>query len=348
MGDESKANVARPSLLGKVSVIIAVYNGAELLDQCLESLSKSTYGDYEVIVVDDGSTDRSDEIAERHECNVVRLEENVGPAKARNVGVRNAIGDILFFTDHDVQVQSDTIKLAVDVLRSVDPPDAVIGNYSLGVATTGYFSSYKNILHHYTHLTANRETSVFFTACGAMRRDVFDAVGGFDERIRTTAAEDIKLGYDLIRRRYRIALDDRIVVAHMKRYTFISVVTSDVFCRAIPWTRLILQERMFHCDLNTRIENCLSVLVVYLQFMVAGLFCGWLGLSGMIVTLVLAFTGVVALNRRFFVFCWRRCGPVFAIKTICMQYMAYVYSGFGAVCGVVAYALGRNGGQHKP
>ncbi|MDH3903739.1 MAG: glycosyltransferase family 2 protein, partial [Xanthomonadales bacterium] len=106
----AQTNQAQP----RVSVIIAVYNGGTDLEKCLAAVRASTYPLFECILVDDASTDGMViAAAERHNARVIRLEAQGGPARARNIGVKEAGGDIILFTDADVLLQHDTIAVAV-------------------------------------------------------------------------------------------------------------------------------------------------------------------------------------------------------------------------------------------
>src|SRR3954454_21213490 len=90
----------RPSL----SVVVPVRNGGADFERCLLRLRDSTWTDFELIVIDDGSTDGSAALARRHGALVVHHERPQGPAAARNLGAKVATAPILFFLDADVAV----------------------------------------------------------------------------------------------------------------------------------------------------------------------------------------------------------------------------------------------------
>src|SRR5216683_3252744 len=95
----------------RLSVIVPVYNGAMHLSRCLDSLRLSNYSDFEVIVVDDCSTDHSPQIAERSGARCIRAPHTLGPAGARNLGVAHAQGDIFVFVDADVEIPHNALGL---------------------------------------------------------------------------------------------------------------------------------------------------------------------------------------------------------------------------------------------
>src|SRR3989344_8477717 len=91
----------------KVSVIIPVYNEEKVIQYCLESLKNQTFRDMEIIVVDDGSTDRTQELVKGV---MLLIQDHKGPGEARNFGAKQAKGEILVFVDADMTFDKDFIK----------------------------------------------------------------------------------------------------------------------------------------------------------------------------------------------------------------------------------------------
>lgn len=113
---------------------------------------------------------------------------------------------------------------------------ALIGSYDDAPGATNFLSQYRNLLHHYVHQTGNEEASTFWGACGAVRREVFLAMGGFDESYRQASIEDIELGYRLKRAGLKILLCKALQVKHLKRWEAGSLLKADFCYRALPWT----------------------------------------------------------------------------------------------------------------
>ena len=101
-----------------ISIIIPVYNNPQDLRECLSALIASSYPGSEIIVVDDGSTDNTSNVAAEMGVRVLRLPKNSGQSTARNYGIHNARGDILFFVDSDVVVMPGAISRVANVFEA--------------------------------------------------------------------------------------------------------------------------------------------------------------------------------------------------------------------------------------
>lgn len=182
---------------------------------------------------------------------LLSTEHRQGPAAARNLAASEATGLILVFIDADVEIHPD----ALDRLRAhfATDPDrtAVFGSYDDQPAAPGLVSRFRNLLHHYTHSSQPGPASSFWAGCGAIRRDAFLAMGGFDaEGYPRPSIEDIELGLRLSDRGGRIELDPAIQGKHHKRWTLRSMLVTDIRQRAIPWSQLLLRRRELPATLN--------------------------------------------------------------------------------------------------
>lgn len=308
-----------------ISIVVPVYNNPEDLRECLSALLAEMSSGAEIIVVDDASSDDTHSVADEVGVHTLRLAKNSGPAAARNFGARHARGDILFFVDADVVVAPHAIARVTKFFA--DHPDvaAVFGSYDAFPRATGIVSRYRNLLHHYVHQNGSTEATTFWAGCGAIRRRIFDSVGGFDERrYPKPSIEDIELGYRLRRAGYRIFLDKGLQGKHLKRWTLRSVVLTDVRNRAVPWARLILERKNAPKDLNLKLTQRFSGLLVMLA-------CA-LGVVGMFHAEVLAFAiGVIlivtVLNRHLYAFFFRQHGFVFSTAGVMLHLLYFLYSG---------------------
>jgi glycosyltransferase involved in cell wall biosynthesis len=315
-----------------VSIVIPVYNAAETLPSCLTAVFDSSYPSIQVIVVDDSSTDRSAEIAIPFPCQVLRLTQNMGAAAARNRGAALARGDVVFFLDADIVAPVDAIEHLVHTFETHPQVSAVFGSYQKNTVPTNFVSVYKNFLHHFTHQISSEEAVTFCAGFGAVRRQVFNELGGFDESQR--ALEDIELGYRLHRAQHKIFLDKTWQFTHLKTYSLASLITSDIWNRAVPWTQLMLRQHVFRNDLNTKSNNVVSV---GLAFAILGAPI-WIVFIPFAAILLLAMVVCfLCLNRGFYGFVYRERGGGFLFKTILLNWFGYIYSGIGLGLGMLIY-----------
>jgi len=321
-----------------LSIIIPVHNGAAFLRACLDAIFASEYASYECIVVNDGSTDGSAAIAREFAARVLDLPEGPrGPAYARNRGAQAAHGAILMFVDADVVLAAGALERVANAFRERSGVAALFGSYDAQPAAPGAISQYRNLLHHFVHQNGNPEASTFWAGCGAIRRSVFAANRGFDEvQFLRPSIEDIELGYRLRAAGYRIRLDKGLQGTHLKQWNLYSLIYTDVVCRALPWSRLIIETKNLPDDLNLKMNQRAS-------FILAALACVFLLLSVIyppsIVLSAAALLGVVALNRKLYRFFYRSRGARFAAACIALQVLYYLYSGLSYLYAWVEFQL---------
>jgi glycosyltransferase involved in cell wall biosynthesis len=309
-----------------VSVIVPVYNGREFLRKSLPAIMGSDYSDLEVIVVDDGSTDDSADICRQNGANVIPSEyRQSGPAAARNLAAKEAKGDVLLFVDADVVIQKDTISKVVRAFNERPEISAMFGSYDDKPGEKNFLSQYKNLQHHFVHQTSNPDASTFWAGLGAVRKDVFNSVGGFDcEKFSVPSIEDIELGMRLRAAGHRILLDPRVQAKHLKKWEIVSLVRTDIFCRALPWSKLILTDSGMINDMNLKTADRVSSGLVALSIVVSPLvFWNLLFLAPLMVML----SGIVLLNRTLFAFFVKRRGIVFAALAFPWLFLYFLYSG---------------------
>ncbi len=343
----------------RLSVIVPVHDGGGTLQECLAGLGRSTRPPDEVIVVDDASTDDSAGIAQRHgatlvcgtweacrtcgaygTCGTCGTCGTRGAAWARNRGAERARGDVLVFVDADVVVHEDAIARMLAVFDEVAAPQALFGSYDDDPRHVDVPSRFKNLLHHHVHQHGRRAASSFWSGCGAIRRDTFLAVGGFDERYAGSSIEDIELGVRLCRAGMEIRLCPEIQATHLKRWTLLSLWRTDIFGRAVPWTRLVLREGQLPDDLNLGWRSRASAGVTWAAFLLGAgaLFAPAGPLTGTACAGVAAALGVsTMLNAGLYRFFLRRGGARFAAGAW-LLHQAYLLYGSAVFAALV---LGR-------
>lgn len=308
----------------RVSIVVPVYNSARELEECLAALTRWSGPKAELIVVDDASTDESPSVAARFADRVVRLAHNSGPAAARNEGARHARGDVLFFVDADVVVAPGVVGRIERTFADDPNIVAVFGSYDATPRARGHVSRYRNLLHHFVHQTADVTASTFWAGCGAVRREVFEDLGGFDAaRFRRPSIEDIEFGTRLCRAGHRVVLDKGLQGTHLKRWTLVSMIRTDVRQRAIPWSRLVLQDGNIPSTLNLTWDQRVSAALVAIVIV-----CVALALVRLefLIGAGAALAGVLALNRKLYALFLRHGGLRFAGAGVVLHLLYFVYS----------------------
>lgn len=318
----------------RLSLIIPVYNDREHLAQCLRAVGRSTRVPDEIIVADDGSTDGSGVLAAEMGMRVLRLgEAPQGPAVARNRAAAASSGDVLIFVDADVLLHENALALIEAHLEAHPEVSALFGSYDDAPAAPGWVSRYKNLFHHYTHQHGRREAATFWAGCGAIRREAFFAAGGFPEEYAQPSIEDIALGMRLRRLGHRIWLCPEVQGTHLKRWTLRTMITTDIFRRAIPWGRSMLKEGRLANDLNLDTHNrwgaILAILALLSLFITP--FWPWAG-----VTMALALCALALLNADLYRFFARHGGWRFALGAAVLHFLYLLYAsaalGFCLLC----------------
>jgi len=316
-----------------VAIVVPVHRGDDALARCLEAIAGGDPPADEVVVVMDGPVAGARETANGHGFRVTETAGRAGPATARNLGAEATTAPIILFVDSDVVIPADTAGRVSAYLAVRPEVAAVFGSYDDRPPAPGFVAQYKNLFHHFNHQLGGGEAATFWTGCGAIRRAVFESVGGFDRRQRWL--EDIELGYRIRAAGRMVHRDPTLQVTHLKRWTLASMVRSDIFHRALPWTELIHRYRSLPNDLNLRVAERASVaLLLALVACVAGA-AWWRGaaIGAFAAALVL-----LAVNGPFYRFLGRRRGLVFAARALPLHWLYLLYSGVVFALGSAWYA----------
>jgi GT2 family glycosyltransferase len=202
----------------KVSVVVCSYNGARTLRDCLASLQGLKYPDYEVIFVDDGSTDNSQEIARNFPQVRNIIQENKGLSAARNVGIAAAAGRVVAFTDSDCMVDADWLYYLVNTLQSGD--FAAVGGPNISPPATDWIQAAVGVAPGSpSHVLLSDNVAEHVPGCNmAYYKWALEEIGGFDPEFRT-AGDDVDVCWRIMERGYQIGFSPAAVVWHYRRFT---------------------------------------------------------------------------------------------------------------------------------
>ncbi len=333
-----KAAASSPSPKFSLSVIVPAHQDGISLRRCISSLAEAMPQPEEVIIVSDGGGESIRRIAEEFGYHCLENPIGNGPAKARNFGAAHARGDLLFFVDSDVVIRRDSVGRILAAFAANPGIAAVIGSYDDQPAEPNFLSQYKNLFHHYVHQNSNEEASTFWGACGAIRRNVFLESGGFDESYGKPCIEDIEFGYRLRRAGHEIRLLKDLQCRHLKKWTVLSLIRSDLLDRAAPWTELILRDRMLINDLNLRLSNRISVAFVFLAacLLAAGM---WRPILAAAACILLA--AVLVINIPLYRFFIKKRKLLFMLKVLPWHIIYCLCCGLGFAAGFTRILAGK-------
>jgi GT2 family glycosyltransferase len=319
----------------RISVVVPVHAAGPALTACLGSLAAAEPRPLEVIVACDGDVPGAEATARAHGFTVLLGAPRRGAAAARNAGSRAAAGDVILFLDSDVMAPPDLVGRTAQAFRARPEMTALIWSYDAAPSEPALVSRYRNLLHHYVHQTSDPVASTFWGACGAVRRPALLEAGGFDESYEGASIEDIELGARLRAAGATLRLDRTLQVKHLKRWTLGSFLGTDLFRRALPWTRLMLRERRMPNDLNLRFRHRVSVassvaLAASLPAVVFG------GPARLVPAALLAV--FLAANAGFFAFLWRK-RPWLALAAVPLHVLHNLAGAAGLALALVAHAV---------
>jgi protoporphyrinogen oxidase len=297
------------------SVIVPATNRPDTITECVQAVEAALGAQDELLVIDD--------ISHR------------SPAYIRNYGATRARGDVLVFVDADVLIHPD----ALERLRAAYAQDpelvAAFGSYDTD-PPPGLVSSFRNLLHHFVHQEGGGRAETFWAGIGAIRRDVFLALGGFDaERFPRPMLEDVELGLRLTSAGRRIVLTPEVQGRHLKRWTLGTMLYSDFRDRGIPWTRLLIEQRKIPATLNLGWRHRFTAMTVAAAPAAAIA-------TRRPVLLAVGAAAVGVLNRGFYTFLYRRGGLRLAAGGMALHVVHHATAMSAMPLGVVAHV--RRGG----
>jgi glycosyltransferase involved in cell wall biosynthesis len=204
-----------PQERGVVSVVIPCFNHGHFLAAAIESCLQQSYPRVEIVVVDDGSSDNTQEVARRYDGVRYVRQENGGLAAARNTGIRRSNGEYLMFLDADDRLVPEAVRLNVELLERCHECAFVSGEHCyIGVEGRRTNEWARPVVQEQHYAALLRSNYIGCHAAVTYRRSVFQAVGGFDAGL--TCCEDYDI-YLRIARRFPVRAHGELV-AEYRRY----------------------------------------------------------------------------------------------------------------------------------
>lgn len=329
-----------------VSVIIPVKNGGAVFEECLAALRASQDARYEIIVLNDASTDDSSAVARRYSCRLKEFAASLGPSHARNEGAKIAAGDILLFIDADIIVPRHTLRTISAIFKNKEVV-AITGVLSETIRYHNFSSQYKNLWMRYSYLEMPDQVSLFYTSIAAIRKEVFLATGGFDTGYCSPSLEDTDFGQRLEMEGYQVHLQRDLEVEHVKHYTLSGLLRTD-FSRSAAMVKMTLRKglnRFMSTGNKTSVRSSFMVGVLLFSLACSAALAGIMLPEAMVPFLVIAgilFFSIYLLNLRFLKWLAVRRGWRFFLQSLFLIQIDVAVVIGGIFYGLVDYLRGRN------
>jgi glycosyltransferase involved in cell wall biosynthesis len=314
-----------------ISVVIPNHNGEATIGECLKAAFDSDYENFEVVVVDDASSDDSVEIVNNYPTKLIELEEHAGVSVARNTGARNAGGDILLFIDADCCLLRNALAL---VERSISDETPIIGGtYTpLPFDSGNFFSTFQSIFIN--HNETRGEPDYIAAHCLAIKKEVFEESGGFIENSYMGVAagvEDVELTHRLKRAALKLKMNPDILVRHIFNFNFYRSM-KNAFKKARVWSMYLLASRGTFSDSGTASRGLKFNVFCYFSSIFFAFF--------LIFGIPVMFTINVLLNRGLISSFYKTKGLFFAIEASAYYFLMYPLAvGLGSLAGAWKYVF---------
>lgn len=217
----------------KYSAIIPVYNSEKSIIKLINSLINLEKPPFEIIVIDDASTDETfNSLKKYKQVNVFRLEKNVGPALARNIGARKAKTSWLLFIDADCSLPYKSIDYAFPSQEEEEKNIVgIMGVFDIKGKNKSLISNYKNIQRHFEIKAMKNPPDVFSSSCFTINKRPFFECGGFNEDFGKNPTEDNEFYFRLIKKKLFIKYNTKFSFFHNKKMSLKKLFYDD-FTRA--------------------------------------------------------------------------------------------------------------------
>ena len=329
-----------------ISVVVTTHNSSGMVERCLDAVKRSSYPCYELIVVDDGSSDSTADMARRFTDMVIALERPAGVNLARAAGYDKSSGDIIVSIDSDVLIAPDTLNRVVAFFKEHPDADALTGVISQKHPNENFASQYKNLYMHYIFRHLPPRVTFLYGSIYAISKE--DA-GYYASDIKLCG--DTLFGQQLASRGKRIFLAKEIEVEHLKYYSLLSLLQND-FDVPFHWANIFLR-----CNGLKQIgrggtgfahasrKQLISIIII------AGMaLFGIVRLAGFPAGYFIAGLSFIwfVLNARFFLFLQEKRGWIFMAKAVIFTAIDQLVMFSGVMTGFCVFCFRQfTGGQDK-
>jgi glycosyltransferase involved in cell wall biosynthesis len=234
---------------GLVSVVVPCYNQAHFLGEAIESVLAQSYPRFEIVVIDDGSTDNTSEVAGRYRGVRCIRQDNQGLSAARNSGLRHSKGEYVVFLDADDRLLPEALRAGLECLQAYPECALAFGTYRL-IASDGSFlkQQRQRVVGKDSYAALLQRNYIGVPAVVMYRRAVFASVGGFDSSVDASADADM---YLRIARRFAVCSHEEVVAEYRQH----GVNMSNNPARMLTASLTVLRKQRRHVKGNNKHEE---------------------------------------------------------------------------------------------
>ena len=325
-----------------ISVVIPNYNAGSTIGKCLEAVLSSKYSSFEIIVVDDGSSDNSPDIINSFPCRLLRLHEHAGASRARNTGARGSAGEIIFFIDADCIVAEDTLSLVQEAM-SAREAQVIGGSYTPLPYDDNFFSIFQSVFINYSELK-RKEPDYIATHSMAIEKKIFEESGGFPEQF-LPIIEDVEFSHRLRRTGHKLQMAPQILVRHIFNFTLRKSLRN-AFKKSRYWIMYSLCNKDVFKDSGTASRELkVNVFSYFMTFLFLLFYFSTESRIFLLLSLITACVNLYVSRNLLGAF-YRAKGVFFAVPAALYYTMLYpVAVGAGSFTGMIQYF--RNSGRKR-
>ena len=319
-----------------ISVVIPAFNSEKTLKHCLESIFNSNYKDFDVMLVNDASTDKTAEIAKSFPCKIISNKTTLGRAVAKNMGAGLAPGPVIVFIDSDVIIEKDALQITHDSFYNKPDIAAVTGVPTANNPYQNFASQYKSVYMNYIFSKLPSAVDFLCGSVQAFNKGLFRS--GSLKFSKGLYCDDIDVGLQMNKKDMNILLNRDVKFTHMKYHSIKSLIKNNYFVPS-EFAQLFLKHGSLQRSLkerrfaHTSILQIISVIVSLAMAITAlGMLSKYVIFNYLMPSLIFLH---LMLNLGFYFFICKKKGGVFLVKSMAFNPLDQLVMGLGIVGGTI-------------
>jgi glycosyltransferase involved in cell wall biosynthesis len=319
-----------------ISVVIPNYNGEATIGKCLEAAFASNYKNFEVVVVDDCSDDRSGEIIKQYPCKLLSFDKRSGTSRARNAGARNCSGEVVFFIDADCLLEKDTLSIVNQTMSALAPDHMVGGTYAEVAYDDTFFNTFQSVWINYSETRKAMDPDYIAAHAMIMFKTTFDDSQGFPEDFMPII-EDVEYSHRLKRSGIKLMMNPDIQVRHIFGFNLPRSLCN-AYRKTAYWCLYSLSNKDLFSDSGTASAEFKTNVALYVVILVLLLISAILRNSALILFVPVLIVVNVILSRKLISAFLKAKGRVFAFFAFLYYSLLYPLPvALGTAAGMMKY-----------